>query len=129
MLNVNLLEGNTEDDGAGRLLHVGGGDVDFIAQIKVEQHTSSPGVVVIAQHSRAAVGDKQNLWDPLSTLIQIYVDCFPWIKVGIEREVDSPSSTEAGHKLASVDINTRRISLKTRLAGVEQFVVRDDGLR
>ena len=131
LLYIKLFEGHAKDNVSGLALISGGGEVDFIAQIQVEQHTSPSGVDAIASIviSNAAGGGKTCLWDPLSILIQVYIDLFPWIKIGIEREVDPPSSTAAGHKLASVDINTRRISPQTKLAGVEQFVVRDHGVR
>ena len=100
----------------------------MVSQIKMEENTSPSSVVVIAGYVSVAVGVEQCLWDLLSILIDVYIDGFPWFRVGQEREVDSPCSTEAGHKIASVDINTWRISLQTKLAGVEQFVVRDHGL-
>ena len=122
-----MFEGNTEDDTKG-LVNVEGGEVKFISKIQVEEETSPSSVVVIPRDRIAAVGQKFGLWDPLSIFIQQYIDIFPWIRGGVEREVHPPSSTDAGHKLASVDINTRRIALQTKLAGVEQFVVRDEGI-
>ena len=129
LLNIKLFQGNTEDDQLGTVLHGGGGDVDFISEIKMEHHTSSPSVSVKACSTRAMVTVKPCLRDLLPIPIQVQIDFIPWIRVGPQREVDPPCSTEAGHKLASVDINTRRISLQTKLAGVEQFVVRDHGVR
>ena len=126
-LNIKLFQGNTEDDPIGRV-HDGGGEVEFIPKIQVEEDTSPSGVGVNARSRIAVVGGKLGLWDLLIILVEGNEDVIPWIRPGIEREVHPPSSTEAGHKLASVDINTRRISLQTRLAGVEQFVVRDHGV-
>ena len=110
--------------------------MEFISQIQVEEDTSPSGVGVRDgvgtsgprdNTSPGAAGGGENcLWDLLTVFEEKYLYNFFWIRPGIEREVHPPSSTEAGDKLASVDINTRRISLQTRLAGVEQFVVPDD---
>ena len=126
MLDIKLFQRDTEDDIVGRVLHGAGTEVEFISQVQVEEDTSTSGVGVMVRSTWAAVGDKPSLSDQFSILIQVYVDRFPRIIGGIEREVHPPGSTEAGHKLASVDINTRRISLQTRLAGVKNFVVRDN---
>ena len=128
MLNVKLFQGNTEDDPIGSVPHGGGAEMDFISQIQVEEDTIPSVDTVIARSSRAAVGVKLGLLDLVSIFVDKYGDVFPRIRPGIEREVDPPSSTDASHKLASVDINTRGISLQTKLAGVEQFGVRDHGV-
>ena len=72
-----------------------------------------------------SVGVEVGLGDLDSVLVNKYVDVFARVRPCHEREVDPPSSTETRDKLASVDINPRRISLQTKLAGVEQLVVRD----
>ena len=128
MLDIKLFQGNTEDKIFSIVLHDVGTEVEFISQVQMEEDTSTSGVGVPARSFRAAFGLKQSLRDLLSILIQVYDDMFPRIRPGPEREVHPPGSTDAGHKLASVDINTRRISLQTKLTGVQQFVVRDHGV-
>ena len=128
MLNVKLFEGNTEDDPIGIVLHEAGAEVDFISQVQVEEDTSPSGLSLMAISTIGVVGFSPCLWDFFTIFRDKDRDAFPWIRPGIDGEVDPPSSTDAGHKLASVDINTRRISLQTKLAGVEQFAVRDSGV-
>ena len=67
-LNIKLFQGNTEDDMIGSALHGAGAEVEFIPQIQVEEDTSPSGVDVNARSSRAAVGVKLGLWDPLFIL-------------------------------------------------------------
>ena len=74
LLYIKLFEGHAKDNVSGLALISGGGEVDFIAQIQVEQHTSPSGVGVKAGIIRAAGGEKLCLWDPLTILIQEYID-------------------------------------------------------
>ena len=67
-LNIKLFQGNTEDDPIGTVLHTGGGEVDLISQIQVEEDTSPSGVDVMVRSSIAAVGFKPCLWDLFSIL-------------------------------------------------------------
>ena len=71
MLNVKLFQGNTEDDQLGTVLQGGGGDVDFISEIKMENHTSSPSGSVKACSTRAVVAVKPCLRYLLPILIQV----------------------------------------------------------
>ena len=124
---IELLQSHTEEDFIGRVVIYRGPQVQLVSDLQVEQEAPTSSVDISAS-VQCSVGVEVALRDLDSVFVDKYVDVFPKVRVGHQREVDPPGSTEAGDELASVDINPRRISLQAKLVGVEQFLVRDHGV-